>query len=55
MGLRANNWFWSKVGRSINGILVFAPDRITELVQKKGVTDILLAMPSAARQRRTKR
>jgi FlaA1/EpsC-like NDP-sugar epimerase len=42
----------AKVGRSINGILVFAPDRITELVQKKGVTDILLAMPSAARQRR---
>ena len=42
----------AKVGRSINGVLVFAPDRIAELVREKGVTDILLAMPSAARTRR---
>jgi FlaA1/EpsC-like NDP-sugar epimerase len=42
----------AKVGRSINGVLVYAPARIAELVQDKGVTDILLAMPSAARARR---
>jgi len=42
----------AKVGRSINGVLVFAPARITELVHDRGVTDILLALPSAARARR---
>ena len=42
----------AKVGRSINGVLVYAPQRIAELVQGKDVTDILLAMPSAARARR---
>ena len=42
----------AKVGRSINGVMVFAPHRIAELVQRKDVTDILLAMPSAARARR---
>jgi FlaA1/EpsC-like NDP-sugar epimerase len=42
----------AKVGRSINGVLVHAPQRIAELVQRKDVTDILLAMPGAARARR---
>ena len=41
-----------KVGRSINGALVFSPRRIEELVQRRGVTDILLALPSATRARR---
>ena len=41
-----------KVGRSINGALVFSPRRIEELVLRQGVTDILLALPSATRARR---
>jgi FlaA1/EpsC-like NDP-sugar epimerase len=42
----------AKVGRSINGVMVFPPQRIAELVQRKDVTDILLAMPGAPRTRR---
>ncbi len=42
----------AKVGRSINGATVFAPQRIAELVEERGVTDILLALPSASRARR---
>ena len=42
----------AKVGRSINGVAVFAPDSLQELVAKLGVTDILLALPSASRARR---
>ncbi len=42
----------AKVGRSINGVTVFPPERIEELVQLQGVTDILLALPSASRARR---
>ena len=42
----------AKVGRSINGVTVFATHRIAELVERQGVTDILLALPSASRARR---
>jgi len=42
----------TKVGRSINGVTVFAPQRIARLVEEKGVTDILLALPSVSRARR---
>lgn len=42
----------SKVGRSINGVRVYAADRIAEMVTAHGVTDILLALPSASRTRR---
>ncbi len=42
----------AKVGRSINGVTVFAPQRIPQLVEERGVTDILLALPSASRARR---
>jgi FlaA1/EpsC-like NDP-sugar epimerase len=42
----------TKVGRSINGLTVFAAARLTELVQSSSVSDILLAMPGATRERR---
>ena len=42
----------AKVGRSINGVTVFRSQRIAELVEGRGVTDILLALPSASRARR---
>jgi len=41
-----------KVGRSINGVQVFAPEQVPEVVARKGVSDILLAIPSVSRQRR---
>ena len=42
----------SKVGRTINGATVYPARRIPELVARHRVTDILLALPSAARSRR---
>ena len=42
----------SKVGRSINGVRVYGTHTLPDLVQRLGVTDMLLAMPSAPRQRR---
>lgn len=42
----------AKVGRSINGVPVFAASSVAALVRDQGVTDLLLAMPSAARSRR---
>jgi len=42
----------AKVGRSINGTPVFAAAEIPALVTRQGVTDILLALPSASRERR---
>lgn len=44
----------AKVGRSINGVRVFPPDEIFRVVAKHGVTDILLALPSASRARRNR-
>ena len=44
----------AKVGRSINGVPVFSPAQVPELVARQGVTDMLLAMPSATRERRNK-
>jgi len=41
-----------KVGRSINGVLVFAPSEVPAVVTQQGVTDILLALPSVSRDRR---
>ena len=40
------------VGRSINGMPIFSSDDILELVPRHKITDILLAMPSASRERR---
>ncbi|GAB3468077.1 nucleotide sugar epimerase/dehydratase WbpM [Polaromonas eurypsychrophila] len=44
----------AKVGRSINGIPVFSPREVPDLVATLGVTDILLALPSSSRERRTR-
>ncbi len=41
-----------KVGRSINGVMVSAAAQVHQRVLEEGITDILLAMPSASRQRR---
>ncbi len=41
-----------KVGRSIDGLPVFAPADVPRVVASQGVTDILLALPSASRERR---
>ena len=41
-----------KVGRSINGVRVFSQQDVADLVTHQGVTDILLALPSASRERR---
>lgn len=42
----------AKVGRSINGMPVFAPEEVPATVERLGVTDILLALPNATRERR---
>lgn len=42
----------AKVGRSINDVRVYAPAQIPGLVARLKVTDILLALPSASRERR---
>lgn len=42
----------SKVGRTINELRVHAPDDLPMLVDRLGVTDILLALPSVPRSRR---
>jgi FlaA1/EpsC-like NDP-sugar epimerase len=44
----------SKVGRSVNGAPVFSPENVLDLVIRQGVTDILLALPSASRERRNR-
>lgn len=42
----------AKTGRHINGVPVFAPGAVAEVVERLGVSDILLALPSASRHRR---
>jgi FlaA1/EpsC-like NDP-sugar epimerase len=44
----------AKVGRSINGVRVFTANNLPELVQSERISDILLAMPSASRDRRNR-
>ena len=41
-----------KIGRSINGLPIIAPDALEVFVQQHGITDILLAIPSLSRQQR---
>ncbi len=41
-----------KVNRSINGLPVYSRAQVFEIVAQHGVTDILLALPSASRDRR---
>ena len=42
----------AKIGRSINGVPVFSKAEIPAVVAQQGITDILLALPSATRARR---
>ncbi|MFZ3125007.1 MAG: nucleoside-diphosphate sugar epimerase/dehydratase [Acidovorax sp.] len=42
----------AKTGRSINGTRVYAPQDLPRIIDRLGVTDVLLALPSATRQRR---
>lgn len=42
----------AKVGGSINGVDIMGTDDVTNAVERMGVTDILLAMPSLGRARR---
>jgi FlaA1/EpsC-like NDP-sugar epimerase len=42
----------SKVGQHVNGVPVFRPSEVAGAVERFGVTDILLALPSTSRQRR---
>jgi FlaA1/EpsC-like NDP-sugar epimerase len=42
----------AKVGRSVNGMPVYSPSALPEVVAQHEVTDILLALPSASRSRR---
>ena len=42
----------AKAGRSVNGAMVYRPRQIAEVVARRGVTDILLALPSVSRARR---
>ncbi|ART49058.1 polysaccharide biosynthesis protein [Acidovorax carolinensis] len=42
----------AKAGRSINGTRVYAPHDLPHIIDRLGVTDILLAVPSATRHRR---
>jgi len=44
----------SKIGQTINGVPVFAPAQVPAVVKRLKVSDILLAMPSATRDRRNK-
>ena len=42
----------TKIGRSVNGIPVYSPANVRAIIAQQGVTDILLAIPSATRERR---
>jgi FlaA1/EpsC-like NDP-sugar epimerase len=42
----------SLYGTRINGLRVYPPDSLRDLISKRRVTDVLLALPSAPRQRR---
>lgn len=41
-----------KIGRSINGLPIIGPETLEVFVQRHGITDILLAIPSLSRQQR---
>jgi FlaA1/EpsC-like NDP-sugar epimerase len=40
-------------GATLNGVGIWTPDRLDHLVHARGITDILLAIPSGTRARRT--
>jgi FlaA1/EpsC-like NDP-sugar epimerase len=39
-------------GHTINGLPVFAPGKLQEVIDRLGITDVLMAVPSASRSRR---
>ncbi len=39
-------------GNAINGVSVYSNDRLQDLIHKLGITDVLLAIPSASQERR---
>lgn len=39
----------AKIGQTINGLLVFSPTKLPEVVKKLEITDVLLAIPNANR------
>jgi len=43
-----------KCGNSINGKIIYSADSLPYLIRKGGVTDVLLAVPAASRERRAK-
>ena len=44
----------TKAGRSINGVRIYTPKDLSAIINRFGTTDVLLALPSASRQRRRK-
>ena len=42
----------AKAGRSIDGVAVLAPAQVAEAIARQRVTDVLLALPRASRERR---
>jgi FlaA1/EpsC-like NDP-sugar epimerase len=42
----------AKIGQTINGLQVFSPAKLSEVVKQFGITDVLLAIPKASRERR---
>jgi len=42
----------SLVGSTINGLSIYSSNNLAELIRKKQITDVLLAIPSASQQRR---
>ena len=42
----------SLYGTRVNGLPVYAPKRLPDMIERKKVTDVLLALPSVSRQRR---
>lgn len=42
----------SKIGRTINGLDIIGPEDVPDAVERMGITDILLAVPSIGRARR---
>jgi len=42
----------TKIGRSINGVRVYATHTLPDMVRRLAITDVLLALPSTTRQRR---
>lgn len=43
-----------RIGQTINGVDVFSPAAIPQLINRLGITDILLALPAAQREQRNR-